>query len=53
MSGENCLSFNWHRSRPAPGISVFGVPIKDDEYCTNWINNIVAVITRDIVMKAI
>ena len=53
MSDENCLSFNWHSSRAAPGISFFGVPAKDNEYCTNWRNNIVAVITRDTVMKAI
>ena len=47
MSGENCLSFNWHSSRAAPGISIFRVPAKDDEYSINWRNNIVAVITRD------
>ena len=35
------------------GSHFFGVPTKDDEYCTNWRNNIVAVITRDTVMKAI
>ena len=27
-----CLSFNWHSSRAAPGISFFRVPTKDDEY---------------------
>ena len=32
MSGENCLSFKWHSSRAAPGISFFRVPTKDDEY---------------------
>ena len=32
MSGENCLSFNWHSSRAAPGISFFRGPTKDDEY---------------------
>ena len=32
ISGENCLSFNWHSSRAAPGISFFRVPTKDDEY---------------------
>ena len=53
MSGENCLIFNWHISRAAPGISFFGVPAKDNKYYTNWRNNIVAVITRDTVMKAI
>ena len=53
MFGENCLTFNWHGSRTAPGISFFGVLAKDNEYCTNWRNNIVAVITRDTVMKAI
>ena len=47
------LNFNWHSSRAAPGVSCFGVPTKDDEYCTNWRNNIVAVITCDTVMKAI
>ena len=47
------LIFNWHSSRAAPGISFFRVPTKDDEYSTNWRNNIVAVITRDAVMKAI
>ena len=31
----------------------FGVPTKDDEYCANWRNNTVVVITRDTVMKAI
>ena len=39
--------------RVAPGNSFFGVPTKDDEYCANWRNNIVTVITRDAVMKAI
>ena len=53
MSGENCLIFNWHSFRAAPGISFFDVPTKDEEYCTNWRNNIFAVITRDTVMKAI
>ena len=47
MSGENCLSFNWHSSRAASGISFFRVPIKDGEYSINWRNNIVAVITCD------
>ena len=53
ISGENYLIFNWHSSRAAPGISFFGVPTNDVEYCTNWINNTVAVITRDTVMNAI
>ena len=53
VSGENCLIFNWQNSRAAPGISFFGVPTKDDEYCRNWRKNIVAVITGDTVMKAI
>ena len=53
MSGKNYLIFNWHRSRAAPGISFFGVPAKDNEYCKNWRNNIVAVITRDAVLKTI
>ena len=53
VSGENCLVFNWQISRAAPGISLFGVPTKDDEYCRNWRKNIVAVITCDTVMKAI
>ena len=46
MPGENCLIFNRRSSRTAPGISFFGVPTKDNEYWTNWRNNIVAVITR-------
>ena len=53
MSGENCLIFGWHSSRAAPGISFFGVPAKDNKYCKNWIDNIVAAITLDTVMKAI
>ena len=53
ISGDDCLIFNWHSSRAALGISFFGVPTKDDEYCTNWRKNIVAVITRDTVMRAI
>ena len=36
-----------------PGISFFKVPTKDNEYSLNWRNSIVAVITRDTVMKAI
>ena len=32
MPGENCLIFNWHSSRAAPGISFFRVPTKDDGY---------------------
>ena len=47
ISGENCLIFNWHGSRSAPGISFSRVPTKDDEYRINWWNKIVAVITRD------
>ena len=50
---ENCLIFNWHSSRAAPGVSFFKVPTKDDEYCANSRKKIVAVITRDKVMKAI
>ena len=53
MSGENCLIYNWHGSKAAPGILFFGVLAKDNEYCRNWWNNIVAVITRDTVMKQI
>ena len=53
MSGENCLTFNWHSSRAAPAISFFRLPTKDDENGINWINNIVAVFTRDTVMKDI
>ena len=53
MSGENCLIFNWHSSRATPGISFFRVPTKDDEYSINWRKNIVEVIARDRVMKAI
>ena len=53
ISGENCLIFNWHTSRAAPGISFFGVPTKDDEYCPSLRNNTVAVITRYMVMKTI
>ena len=49
MYGENCLIFNWHSSRVAPEMSVFRVPTKGDEYSTNGRNNIVAVITRDMV----
>ena len=37
----------------APEISFFVAPTKDDECCTNWINNFVAVITGDTVMKRI
>ena len=53
MSGENCLIFNWHSSRAATGISFFRVQTKDDEYSINWRKNIVAVTTRDTVMKGI
>ena len=53
MSGENCLIFNWYSSRTAPGISFYRVPTKDDEYSINWRKNLVAVIIRDMVMKAI
>ena len=53
MSVENCLIFNWHVSRAPPEISIFRVLTKDDEYNINWRNNIVAVITRDTVIKAI
>ena len=53
MSGEKCLIFKWHSSEAAPGISFFGVAAKHNEYCINWRNNIVAVITRDTVMKTI
>ena len=35
MSGENCLSFNWHSSRAALGISYFRVTTKVDEYSIN------------------
>ena len=44
-----CLSFNWHSSRAAPGISFFRVPTKDDECSINWRNKIVAVITLDTI----
>ena len=47
------LHFQLACSRAAPWISFFGVPAKDDEYCTNKRSNIVAVIIRDTVMKAI
>ena len=53
MSGENYLTFNWHGSRAAPGISFFRLPAKDDKYSINWKSKIVAVITRYTVMKAI
>ena len=44
---------NLHGSRAVPEISFFRIPAKDDEYSINWRNNIVTVITRDTVMKAI
>ena len=47
------LIFNWYSSGAAPGVSFFRVPTKDDEYSINRRNNIVAVITGDIVMKEI
>ena len=50
MPGETCSVFNCHSSRAAPEISFFRVPTKDDEYSTNWRNNIVAVITCDRVI---
>ena len=53
MSGENCLIFNWHSSRAAPGISFFRVPAKNDQYSGNCRNDIVGVITGDTVMEAI
>ena len=53
ISGESCLIFKWHSSRTAPGITFLGVPTKDDEYYTNWRNNIVSVITRDAMIKTI
>ena len=53
MSGDNCSIFNSHSSRAAPGFSFFRVPTKDDEYSTNWRNNIVAVITSDRVIDDI
>ena len=50
ITDENCSIFNCHSSRAALGISFFRVPTKDDEYSTNWRNNIVAVVTRDRVI---
>ena len=47
------LIINWQSSRAAPEISVFRVPTKDNEYSIIWRNNIVAVVTRDTVMKTI
>ena len=32
ISGENCLIFDWHSSRAAPGILFFRVPTKDHDY---------------------
>ena len=52
-TGENYLIFNWNSSRVSPGMLFFGEPTKDDKYCTNWRSNIVAVITCDMVIKAI
>ena len=40
-------------SKATAGILFFGVPAKDGEYCINWRNNIVAIITRETVMKTI
>ena len=53
MSDENCLVFNWYRSRAVPEISLFRVPTKDEKYSINWRINMVAVITRDTLMKVI
>ena len=53
MPGENSWIFDGHSSKTAPGISFFRVSTKDDEYSTNWRNNIVAVINRDAVIKTI
>ena len=47
------MNTNSPSSRAVLGISVFRVASKDDEYSINWMNNIVVVITRDTVMKAI
>ena len=48
MSGENCLIFNRHGSRAAPGISFSRAPTKDDECNINIRNCIVAVIDKVI-----
>ena len=53
MSGENCLIFNWHSPRAAPGVSFFRVPTKNDECSINWRSNIAVVATRDTVINAI
>ena len=53
LSGESCLTFNWHSSRSVSGISFFRVPTNDGEYSINWRNNTVAVITCDTVMMTI
>ena len=53
MSDENCLVFNWYRSSAVPEISLFRVPTKDEKYSINWRINMVAVITRDTLMKVI
>ena len=53
FEGTQNMKTNSPSSRAAIGISIFRVASKDDEYSINWMNNIVVVITRDTVMKAI
>ena len=43
IAGENCSIFNCHSIMAAPVISNFRIPTKNDDYSTNWRNNIAAV----------
>ena len=47
MSGENCSILNCRTSRAALGVSFFRIPKKNDDYITNWKENIVTFIACD------
>lgn len=46
MPGANCAIPGCTTSRAHSGVAIFRIPVKDDEYHSNWRNNVLAVIKR-------
>ena len=50
MPGAYCAIFGYPVSRNHVGLSMFRIPIKDDEYNINWRQKLLNIVTRDRVI---
>ena len=47
MPGANCSIFGCTKSRTTKGLTIFGIPKKNDEWHRDWREKLVNIITKD------